>query len=682
MRLLSGSQGLAGSVLFLSAIVPVGSLPAQRPDTTRYVVLSSDRPAGSYLEWRTGNELHSVFEFNDRGRGPHLETVVRLGATAIPAAVTVVGHGYLKNQVDDRFSRAGGAATWKNNTEQGSRQNAENAFYVDATESPTSGRLLARAALANGGHVSLLPSGEASIQRVGGLTIQTAGGSVHVTQYDVGGLGFSPSPIWLDDALDRFAFVSGWSSVVPVGWERAIPEMVRFQDAARNARFSRLARDLGHRSAAGLVITDARLFVAESATVRPHTTVVVQGNRITAVGPDGSIPIPSGAQRIDARGKTLLPGLWDMHAHISPGEDGLLHIAAGVTTIRDMGNDTIGTLVLRRQYASDSLIGPRMILAGLIDGSGPFQVPTGVLADDSVAARRAVGWFADHGYEQIKIYSSMKPELVPVIIAAAHGRGLRVSGHVPAYMTAEQVVKLGFDEIQHSNMLMLNFLDAVRDTRSMARFTEVGAHGFELDFDSKRVKDFIALFKTRGTDIDPTLVAFEDMFTGRPGVLAPSNSAIADRMPAQVRRSFFSGGLPVTPSLDKPYRDSYRAMMRMVRAMYDAGVPVVAGTDASPVGFALHRELELYVDAGIPAPAALRIATIGAARVMHHDSDRGSVAIGKLADLVLVDGDPTMRIGDIRRTALVVKDGIVYMPDELYAALGIKPASAPTATPE
>jgi imidazolonepropionase-like amidohydrolase len=313
------------------------------------------------------------------------------------------------------------------------------------------------------------------------------------------------------------------------------------------------------------------------------------------------------------------------------------------------------------------------MLAGLIDGSGPYQVPIGVLADDSLAARRAVQWYAAHGYEQIKIYSSMKPELVPGIIAEAHARGLRVSGHVPALMRAEEVVRLGFDEVQHANFLLLNFMDSVKDTRSMARFTAVAQHGAELDFASQPVRDFIALFKARGADIDPTLVAFEDWFTARLGQLGPSETAIVDRMPPQVRRTFYAGGLPVPPGMDRRYRDSYGAMLRMVKAMDDAGVPVVAGTDARPAGFALFRELELYVQAGIPAPRVLQLTTIGAARVMHHDDERGSIAVGKLADLVVIDGDPTLRISDIRRTSLVVKNGTIYRPAELYGALGVKP---------
>jgi imidazolonepropionase-like amidohydrolase len=129
----------------------------------------------------------------------------------------------------------------------------------------------------------------------------------------------------------------------------------------------------------------------------------------------------------------------------------------------------------------------------------------------------------------------------------------------------------------------------------------------------------------------------------------------------------------VPAGADARYVAAFDLMKRIVKAMYDAGVPIVAGTDAYPAGFVLHRELELYVDAGIPAPAVLRFATLGAARVMHHDDERGSVAVGKLADLVLVHGDPTRNIADIRRTALVVKDGLVFRPAELYAAVGVRP---------
>ena len=543
--------GRARRLAWLLALLPVGTITAQQSsDTTRYVVLFSDRPAGYYKEWWTGGDLHSVFEFNDRGRGPHQEATLRASAAGLPTALTIVGHNYVKDTVDERLTTAGGTVTWQSRFEQGTQSADSQAFYIAAAETPIGSQLLVQAALRKGGRIALLPSGEARVERVGELTIESSGGPVRLVQYAVGGLGFAPNPVWLDDSGRHFALVSSYGSIAPEAWGSAIPAMVAAQEKARDARFTRLAGELGHRPTGPLVIRHARLFVAESASVRRGATVVVVGNRITAVDSDAQIRIPEQAQVIDAAGKTLLPGLWDMHVHISPGEDGLLHIAAGVTSARDMGNDTVMTLALQRRFASDSLIGPRLMLSGLIDGSGPFQVPLGVLADDSLAAHQAVEWYAAHGYEQIKVYSSMKPELVPGIIAAAHARGLRMSGHVPAFMRAEEVVRLGFDELQHANFLMLNFMDSVKDTRSMTRFTAVAEHGAELDFASRRVRDFVSLLKARGTDIDPTLVAFEDWFTARPGQLGPSETAIADRMPPQVRRTGGDSAPPRNPARD------------------------------------------------------------------------------------------------------------------------------------
>jgi len=661
------------ATLALLGLGPASARAQTRADTARYVVLFSGRPAGGYREVTGAGERRATFEYNDRGRGPHVAFTTRLDARGIPTSFTAVGHAYLKDSVDETFTATADSARWHNTTERGALARPGRAVYVSASGDPGELRGLVRAALAAGGRVALLPNGSATVERVGARAVRVGGKEVRVAQYDVNGLGFDPVPVWLEEGGERFATVSEWFSLVPEGWEPAIPELVRAQTAASDARALRLARELSHRPAGPLVIRGASLFVAESASVRPHTTVVVTGNRITAVGPDGSVAVPAGAQVIDAAGQTLLPGLWDMHVHGADGTSGMLDLAAGVTTARDMGDDTVQTLVARRRLNADSIVGPRYILAGLIDGSGPFQVPTGVLADDSAAARRAVDWYAAHGYEQIKVYSSMKPELVPVIVAAAKAHGLRVSGHVPAYMTAAQVVSLGFDEVQHANMLLLNFMDSVRDTRSMARFTAIAEHGAELDLAAARVREFVALVKSRGVDLDPTLVAFEGMYTARPGELDPSQRAIADRMPPQVRRGFFAGGLPVPPGRDARYRAGFDAMKRIVKVMYDAGVPIVAGTDSYPSGFVLHRELELYVEAGVPAPAVLQLATLGAARVMRHDDDRGSVAVGKLADLVLVRGDPTRDIADVRRTALVVKNGIVFRPAEIYAALGIRP---------
>ena len=172
---------------------------------------------------------------------------------------------------------------------------------------------------------------------------------------------------------------------------------------------------------------------------------------------------------------------------------------------------------LRKHIEQGEQIGPRIVLAGLIDGPGPFQGPVNVLAATPDEARQWVDRYADLGYVQIKIYSSVKPELVPVIIAEAHKRGLRVSGHVPSGMTADQFVRDGADEIQHMNFVFLNFMPDVTETRTPARFIEPGKRAAGIDLNSAQVNDFIALLKQHHTVIDPTMTIWEGHLRRPPG---------------------------------------------------------------------------------------------------------------------------------------------------------------------
>lgn len=646
---------------------------ASASDTTRFVVPFSGRPAGHLKVWREGAESVSDFEFNDRGRGPHIRERMITDASGYITRAVINGHNYLKDSVDERFSYANGTASWKNQVEGESSKRGPPQFYssIDGTSAETDPFVLALLE-AGGKPVPVFPSGEATIEKVRDLDIGTPASKKTASLYAISGLSFTPYYVWLDEDAHYFGYVSSWSSQIREGWEAAVPSMLTAQDTAAAVRFQTLARTLAHRPSGALVFRNANVFDSEHARMMPHTTVVISGDKIQAVGPDQTIRTPAGAQVIDAAGKALLPGLWDMHVHVGPGEDGMLHIAAGVTSARDMGNDTTTVLSLRKKFDEGSLIGPHLTLAGLIDSPGQYQVPTGVLAGTEAEVRAAVKRYADMGFEQIKIYSSMKPELVPIIIEEAHKRGLRVSGHVPAFMTAEQVVRLGFDEVQHVNFLMLNFIDSVKDTRQMSRFTAVGSDAAALDFNSPRVKAFLQLLKARGTDIDPTVGTFEDMFTGRPGQLSPNLAAVADRFPVQVRRYMFGGGLPVPPGMDQRYRDSYAAMIKMVGELYRNGIPIVPGTD-DMAGFGLHRELELWVRAGIPPAEVLRFATLGSAHVMKHDDVRGSITPGKFAEVFLVRGDPATNISDIRNVELVVRNGAVFRSAEVYSALGIKP---------
>ncbi|MFZ1133958.1 MAG: amidohydrolase family protein, partial [Candidatus Korobacteraceae bacterium] len=400
--------------------------------------------------------------------------------------------------------------------------------------------------------------------------------------------------------------------------------------------------------------------------------VTVRGERIVSVEAERGQPTSAGAQVIDGSGKMLLPGLWDMHQHFS-ADNAFLDIAAGITTGRDLGNSIDDLTKLRKHIEQGEQIGPRIVLAGLIDGPGPFQGPVNVLAATPDEARQWVDRYADLGYVQIKIYSSVKPELVPVIIAEAHKRGLRVSGHVPSGMTADQFVRDGADEIQHMNFVFLNFMPDVTETRTPARFIEPGKRAAGIDLNSAQVNDFIALLKQHHTVIDPTMTIWEATYVDRPGNVSEEDAYMFDRLPLQVQRGAKSAGeaLPTPDSAtDQLYRASYANFVRMVKKLYDNGITIVAGTDLGK-GYSLHRELEIYNQAGIPAPQVLQMATLTAARVMKRDGELGSIAPGKLADLILVNGDPTTNISDIRKIDTVIKGGAVMYPAELYPAMGV-----------
>ena len=439
------------------------------PPQTRAFILGGHR-AGEEKVTTSGHTRTIDFEFNDRGRGPKTRTVMTTDAHSVTTSLKTDGNDYFKAPVSENF--ANGA--WSNGAEKGSA--ASNAFYVSMYGPPEETAVLARALLAAPGQkIALLPAGDASIRDVGELTVSAGGKTQHVTCYEIGGLGFTPSPVWLDDRHELFASASSWSSVIADGWDSVVPQLLESQDKWRDEEVSAAATRLTHVPAGGgIVITNARLFDPVTMTTTPETTIVIRGDRIESVGT--GITMPDGFERIDAQGRTVIPGLWDMHTHNS-ADDGMLDIANGVTSVRDMANDTDFLLDLRKKWDSGAAIGPRVVMAGIIDGPGKYAGPTKVLVDNADQARAAVDNYAKLGYEQIKIYSSVKPELVPVITAAAHAHGLRVSGHIPAFMRAEEAVRAGYDEIQHTNFLFLNFWTDVTETRTLMRFTAVADAG-------------------------------------------------------------------------------------------------------------------------------------------------------------------------------------------------------------
>ncbi len=641
------------------------------------VLIVADAKAGfQEAHYGEGGKLAVHFEFNDRGRGPKLDASYSLDANALPTAIELKGVDYLKAPVSESYTRQGDALAWKNASEDEKRTLSGPAFFLGLNQVPEDSILLVRALLkAPGQKLSLIPAGEASIHKLASTEVKGKNGSKTVDLYAISGLDLLPSYVWLDQDQRFFAAYSGWSTLIREGYEDSIGTIGARQQQEEKQLAETRANELTRTLTAPLLIRNVRVFDPPSGEVVDGRSVLIDDGRIVSIG-SANVSSLDGVEELDGGGRFLMPGLWDMHVHYSGGADGLLDLASGVTTVRDMANqvDTLKAVIDAIEAGKD--IGPRIIRAGIIDGKGPFAGPTKVLVDTEQEALDAVKMYKQTGHEQIKIYSSVKPELMPIIAKAAHEQGMRVSGHVPAFMTARQFVENGADEIQHINMLFLNFMfDKVQDTRTPARFTAVAEYGAALDLSSPPVREFIQLLKDKHIVVDPTVGTFEDMFLSRPGVPGPGFAAIADRFPTTWQRQFRSGtgGLDMKAGQQALFRDSYQNMVNLVGVLYRHGVTIVAGTD-NLAGMTLPREFELYVEAGIPPMDVLRIATTGSAEVMSREDDYGRVAPGYVSDLILIDGDPTINMADIRKVRTTIRGDRLYQADALFKAVSIKAA--------
>ncbi|HEY8878058.1 MAG TPA: amidohydrolase family protein [Roseateles sp.] len=548
------------------------------------------------------------YRFNDRGRGDVIQARWRLDANGLPLSYEAKGNDYWKVEFSEGFERdAQGLAPWKNRIEQGETRAA--GFYLPANPPPEFMGVLARALLrAPGRRLQLLP---------------------------------------------------------------ALAELQRAQQAADQAWHARLAQQHTHKPKGALLVRNARLFDPATLGTRPGTSVLVRGERIVRVGPDADIDTPADAEIMDAAGRFLMPGLWDVHQHFS-GVDGVFDLIGGVTSGRDMANDNGPMLARVQRFDAGTELGPRVLLAGIIEGIGLLAGPTDVRVDTAEKARAAVDWYADHGYAQVKIYSSFSPALVAAVADRAHERGLRVSGHVPAFTYARAFVEAGADEIQHLNFILLNFFPDVKDTRTRDRYTVLADRLAQFDFDDGRFSEFVGFLRQHHTVLDPTMVVLEGLFSGEPARAAPALRPVVQRFPAVVKRRQLSGAVAVPAGKETVYAQALPGLLRMLKKLHEGGVTLMPGSDGF-AGYSLHRELELYSQAGIPNAEVLRIATLVPARILGVEKDRGTIAPGKLADMILVDGDPLTNISDIRRVHRTLKGGQVYDPAALENALGMAP---------
>lgn len=657
----------------LTLLLPI-SLAAAEPHSKSYDWVTAGNVSGSLqVDVKEDGSREARFEFNDRGRGPKLHETSQVDEKGMLVSLEITGNAYMGAPVNERFHADGNSVTWNSTLENG--QAAAGAYYWPSDGTPEQAALLARALLrSESGSLPLYPAGEASISKVKEHAI---GGdsSRQANLYAISGLGFTPEYVWLDSSGELLALTYGWMGLVPNGQSAILPELQALQDQAEADRSKKIAAELAIVMPAKWLLRNVNVVDVASGTTEPGRMVAVEDGHIQGIWLDSDVVAEfqlKDYENLDGKGGYLIPGLWDMHTHLSL-EDGLLQIAAGVTTVRDLANDEERLKEIRAAFDAGEAIGPHSYRSGFIDRKSPFSAPTGKLADSLDEALNMIEQYAAEGFPQIKIYSSIEPDWVEPMAKAIHANDMRLSGHIPSGMTAEQAVNDGFDEIQHINMVFLNFLAGPDDdTRTPVRFKLVAEEAGDLDLDSNAVQDFIELLASGGIEVDSTVTIFDSMFRHRSGEIDPSYAAVADHLPVAIRRSMLAGELNINDENAARYTRSAEALLNMIARLYQAGVPLVAGTDAL-AGFTLHRELELYQQAGIPSEAVLRIATLDSAKVVGAEEQTGSIEIGKSADLVLLRSDPLQDISAVRHPLMVFKQKHRYDPNALYSAIGVKP---------
>ncbi|HUE96863.1 MAG TPA: hypothetical protein VMN39_09395, partial [Longimicrobiaceae bacterium] len=605
-----GQSGDSGQVVANSGLddLPPG-------DTSRFTIIINGHPQGERRMWQ---EAPATWRYQHDGDAYHFPRTERLvlDSDGFPLVMEIDGQRIVWDRWVERYERSEGWARWTARTL--SSLGPEWSRALDEGEVEVSGPVyyaalhpvhdlgvLARLLLRQSGRtVPLLPDGTARLEPVGERWVEVDSTRRRIRLFAIHGLDLKPSYVWLDE--DDATFADEWS--VLAGWEAAFPDLSSASDAALAEHHRRLAHDLVPPALERpLVIRGARLFDANTGAIEPGTTIIVDGSRISAVGPDGALDLPPDAEVVDAEGRTVLPGLWDMHAHhgfpgpyfelIAP-----LSLAGGITMARDLGTPTEAMLSIQRRIRAGEAVGPRLLMAGWVGGAGGR--PTGTLVGNPAEARAAVDRFAELGYVQIKIYSDLPHELVPVVIERAKQHGLRVSGEIPTGMTTREAVEHGYEEIQHIDGLLLPLARSVlmelyaQPTPTPARLQALNEALAELTPDSKAVQELIRLLASEGVAVDPTLT----VFAAQGMEPQPWVARVAARFPPQAQRRILDrhlfGYWPLTPLWDEIFGN----MSALVGALHEAGVPVLPGPDTEMAAFDLHQELALYVEAGIPAP--------------------------------------------------------------------------------
>ena len=431
-----------------------------------------------------------------------------------------------------------------------------------------------------------------------------------------------------------------------------------------------------------VALTNVRVIDGTGAPARTGQTLVLKGGVIQAVGNVSQVTVPPGARTLDLDGRTVMPGYVMLHEHLfypSGGgaiynEQGYsfprLYLAGGVTTMRTGGNMAgYADINIKRAIDAGTMLGPAIdVTAPYLEGPGlPIPQVKALRGPDD--ARKMVAYWADEGATSFKAYMNISRAALGTAIDEAHTRGLKVTGHLCS-ITFREAAALGIDDLEHGFVVASDFVPDKKPDECPTTPFAVQRSIASLDVNGAPVRDLIAELVKRRVAITSTLTIFETFVRARPGASAHALEA----MLPEARRQYEQSRAGIPPFIDSLFTVVLRKEMQLEKMFADAGGLLVVGTDPTGfggvvAGYSNQRALELLVEAGFTPLEAIRIATLNGATYLGREARIGSIAVGKQADLVVVRGDPSTSIGDVKNVELVFKQGVGYDSPKIFASV-------------
>jgi imidazolonepropionase-like amidohydrolase len=651
--------------------------PAPTGEQGKFILHKFEQPIGeeTYQIINDGNSLTAKieFKFTDRGTPVPLTATFRSASDLTPQSFEVKGKNSRSTEIDEAVEVQPEKLRVRDRDKWTEAPRPARFFTIAGYAPTTMQMLMVRywATHESPAQLTVVPNGQVKIEPRGHDSIRIDGREQTFDRFTVEGLIWGRETLWFDQSRNLIAAVTTDAEfdhfeAIHDGYESGLGAFVGLAGADNMAALAEISKGISGSRAQKIAIVGGTLIDGTGRAAVSDSVVIVENGKITAAGPESSVELPTGIQKIDARGKTILPGLWDMHAHFEQVEWGPIYLATGATTVRDVGNEFEFITAVRDAVASGHGLGPRLLLAGIVDGTGPLALGVNRV-DTPEQAKMWTDKYHDAGFQQMKIYSSVKLEELKDIATEAHRLGMTVTGHVPEGLDAYQVIEAGQDQINHIPYVADIMMSPVPEN---ARRQERAKARSEIDLNSVESKKAIGFLVDHHTVVDPTLALME-FFTAStvktPVGIEPGVAKVAPELAA-----ILGDASPPTPYADLQEK-VFKKEVEIVGALHKAGVPIVAGTDQTVPGYSLYREIELYVEAGFTPMEAIQAATIVPARVMGVAKELGTVEGGKRADLIIVDGNPLESIHNIRKVEFVITNGTMYNCGELWRSVGFKP---------